>query len=152
MLDLGVPKIMEVIVPSLIESITQLGAVFMSNQGDYSLTAEAMKLRGQRPLHCGDDYVFNWTYEDSDEAGIDISGYTILFTAKYAASDSTNIVQAAGSLVGGGTGGQFTVTIARTDVVGPEAVYGVYDIQLTDGSSNVETILHGDIEFLPSVS
>jgi hypothetical protein len=138
---------------SLTETIKELGSDFVIQQGEYDLTADAMRLRSQRPLHCGDDYTFNFTaYESDGETEKDLSGATITFTAKYDVADADGyaIVQKSGTLVDA-PNGQFKVELADSDVAGPEFIRGYYDLQITIAGETV-TWLYGDIEFLPNVT
>jgi hypothetical protein len=110
-----------------------------------------MRLRDQRPLHAGDDYVFTFTFVDENEDPVDITGGQIRFTAKFDVADADpGIIQKVG-VIPTGTDGVFTITLTETDVVGPEFLRGRYDVQLTL-SGTTETILSGHIEFLPNVS
>lgn len=129
----------------------QLGAEFVITQGEYSLTADAMRMREQRPIYCGDDYVFNFQWVDSDGGPIVITGATITITAKYYPTDAANIVTKTATITDGAQG-EFTITLADTDVPGPELITGVYDIQITYVGGSKETILSGDIEFLPNLT
>lgn len=129
-----------------------LATTFDIVQGPYELTEASMRLRGQRPLHSGDDYQFDFVYKDSAGIAIDITGATITFTAKYAPSDAdvAAIVQVAGA-IDDAPNGAFSVVLAESDVVGPAHIRGIYDLQITIGSTT-ETIISGNIEFLPNLT
>jgi hypothetical protein len=136
------------------ETIRVLGSDFMVNQGKYNLTSDAMNLRNQKPLHCGDKYVFQFTLQEADETAKDLTGCTIRFTAKYSYGDLDNeaIIQKTGSIVGDPTDGIVTITIDKTDVPGPELIFGYYDLQISDASDDPETFIWGDIEWLPQTT
>jgi VCBS repeat-containing protein len=140
---------------AITETIKALGASFVIKQGKYDLTADAMKLRDQKPLHCGDKYVFTFTLQESDGSAKDLTDCTVRFTAKYAYGDTDNeaIVSLTGTIVNPpGTDGIVTITIAKTTVVGPELIRGYYDLQVDDASNDPETFIYGDIEWLPQVT
>jgi len=136
--------------PTLIDTIELLGASFVITQGRYDLTADSLRTRGERPLHCGDDYVFSFTLLDEDDDPVSLTGDTLTFTAKYAVNGST-IVTVVAVLDADPTTGKFTVTIADTAVAGPERIVGIYDIQRLHGTEK-STLIYGDIEFLPNVT
>lgn len=123
----------------------------MVKQGQYDLTADSMRLRNQRPLFGGDDYTFEFTYVDENGDPIDISGATIHMTIKFDVGDNDpGILQKSGTVVDG-PAGRFDVAIVSSDVVGPQRIGAYYDVQMTL-SGETETILHGDIEFLPNIT
>lgn len=141
--------------PTLTETIRRLGATFVIRQGRYDLTESAMRLREQRPLHCGDQYIFTFTLQNDDESEYDLTGKTVRFTAKYAVGDTAAeaILSLTGTIVNPpGTDGVVTVTIASTDVTGPELIRGYYDLQVATDATDPETFIHGDIEFLPNIT
>lgn len=141
--------------PTLTETIQRLGADTVITQGRYDLTADAMRLRDQRPLHCGDKYVFTFSLQNDDESEYDLTGKTVRFTAKYAVGDAgaEAIVSVLGVISNPpGTDGVVTVTIAATDVPGPELIRGYYDLQVATDATDPETFIWGDIEFLPNIT
>jgi len=138
---------------TLQDTIVNLGSSMTINQGQFNLTSEYFELNEIRPLHCGDDFSFEFTYEDSDGNAIDITGATIRFTAKYDITDDDNeaIVQKTAVLTDP-SNGVFTITLTDTDVVGPERIFGYYDIQLTESGGDTSTLVWGNIEFLPNIT
>lgn len=138
--------------PDLSETITLLDASFqVIIEGQYDLTADAMRIRNQRPLYSGDDYEFAFTLVDTDGDPVSITGATIEFTAKFKPGDADpGIVQVTG-VVTDGPNGEFTIMLANTDVPGPYAKLAFYEVQMTVGS-NIRTILHGNIEFLSQLT
>jgi hypothetical protein len=136
---------------TLTETIAMLDAPFVITNGRYSLTADAMSLRGQQPLYAGDDYVFQFTLVDSAGNPIDITGDSFTFTAKYSPAGAT-IVTKSGAIVDA-SAGQFSVTLEDVDVPGPELIHGFYDIQRTIAGSGLKvTLISGDIEWLPNLT
>ena len=128
-----------------------LESEFVIKQGEYDLTHAAMKLRGQRLLYAGDDYQFNFTYVDANGDPIDISGATLTMMAKYDVNDADGGAIFTGSgTVTDGPAGKFNFRLDDTDVIGPQYILGYYAIQMTIGDVT-ETIISGNIEFLPNV-
>jgi hypothetical protein len=138
----------------LVETILELGATFVIKQGRYNLTADAMKLREQRPLHCGDKYTFEFALQNADGTARDLTGCTVRLTAKYAYEDADveSIIQKTGIIAAPPTDGIVTIEFAKTDVPGPQSIRGYYDLQVADASDDPETFIYGDIEWLPQVT
>lgn len=137
---------------TITETIASLGTSAVITQGEYPLTSQAMLLRNQRPLHCGDDYKFEFTVVDEDGDARVITGATIRFTVKLKKSDADpGIVQKTATIVDGAAG-RFDVELVATDVIGPEAQRAYYDIQMTSSGGDTETLIYGDIEFLQDVT
>jgi len=129
------------------------GSDFVIRQGEYSLTADALALRGMRPIHAGDDYTFLFTLQDALGVAVDITGAVIKFTAKYTPSDTDGeaIVTKTATLVTPASG-IFSVAIADTDLTFYGSAQGVYDIQMTSATGVVTTLVYGPIEFLPNIA
>jgi hypothetical protein len=136
----------------LTETVIARGVSMSVYQGKYDLTADALEIRGCRVLHCGDDYTFIFTLMASDTVPKDLTGATVVFTAKYyyADADSESIVQKTGTVTDE-KGGIVKIELVHGDVTGPNHVLGYYDLQVQIGTV-VETWLYGDIEFLPDVT
>ena len=126
----------------------------MIKQGKYNLTADALTLRQQKPLYAGDDYTFYFTLQDDNGDPVDITNAAIKFTAKYNNSDdeSTEAIVTKTATITSPTDGEFNVAIVNTDVPGPELIFGYYNVQITYVGGTIETLLYGDIEFLPNVA
>lgn len=138
----------------IVESIKQLASVFLITEGRYDLTADAMRLRGQRPLVSGDDYKFEFTlYQLDGTTVVDLTGSSIRFTAKYAVTDVDGlaIINKVATIVTP-TAGRFDVVIDKSDITDTSFKQGTYQIQLTDSGSKTRTILTGPIEFLANVA
>lgn len=92
----------------------------------------------------GDTVKFNVTVKDSAGVLFDLTGYTMTMTAKTEehlddATDGDAIFQATAVISAPATGvGAFTLTPTMTDQV--TGTY-FYDIQISDGSDNVYTIV-----------
>lgn len=140
--------------PTLVETIQRLGASFVITQGRYDLTADALRLRQQKPIHCGDKYEFTLTLQNDDGSVYNLTGKTVKFTAKYAVSDDEGeaIVQVTGVNTPPETDGVVVVTLTPTDVPGPELIRGYYDLQVATDADDPETFIWGDIEFLPNIT
>jgi hypothetical protein len=134
------------------DRIYLLGNKFVITQGIYNLTAAALLLRGQRPLYCGDDYVFDFELRDVNGNQVNLTGATIKMTVKkdVADSDPSAVFQKTATLTHP-LQGQFTITIQDTDVTSKVAIFGYYNVQLTLGGL-ITTLISGDIEFLPNVT
>jgi hypothetical protein len=137
--------------PDISETIYLQSAVFMIKQGQYDLTADALRIRGQRPLYCGDNYSFTFVLVDANGTPVVITGAAITMTAKKFVTDLTGTIFTKSATVTDGAHGTFTVAIANTDVAGPAAIYGCYDIQMTLSAVKT-TLLSGNIEFLQNVT
>lgn len=122
----------------------------MIQQGNYDLTETAMRLRCQSPIHAGDDYTLQFTLNDSDGNAVDITGYTIEFCVKQKLTDSVKLLDKTATLITPASG-RFDVVLLDTDSSNTEKVFGVYEIQATDGSGLISTLLHGCIEILPQI-
>jgi hypothetical protein len=136
----------------LVETIQLRTSAFVIIQGEYDLTADALRDRNRRSLVAGDDYTFEFTLVESDgTTPRDISAATIRFTAKYKPTDADpGIVQISATIVDGPTG-RFDVILSESDVAGPQAIRGLYDIQMTI-AGDTETLIHGDIEWAPNIT
>lgn len=122
----------------------------MIKQGQYDLTADALRQRAQRPLHCGDDYEFTFNLVDSNGAAVNLTGAAITMTAKKFVTDVSAIFTKSATVATPATLGRFTVTLTNTDVAGPAAIYGYYTIQMTLASKK-SVLLSGNIEFLAKI-
>jgi hypothetical protein len=127
-------------------------------QGRYDLTADAMRLRSQRPLVIGDDYTYLFTLRDTLGAAINLTGSTIKFTVKYRYQDADAAALLAKTCTlltqAGATLGQFTLSILHGDLTATDWIRAYYDIQRTiaGAPSIVSTIIFGDIEFVPDLT
>lgn len=130
----------------------------MITQGEYDLTAAAMRLRDQAPLYAGDDYTFNFTLTNPDGSIVNITGWTIKMTVRFSSLDgvAASFTKSATIPTGGGPLGRFDVTLLRTDWTGPYLRFGKYDVQRVITSTgpvyDAATLISGDIEFLPNIT
>lgn len=140
----------------IVETIQLRGAVFVIQQGIYNLTAQAMRLRDQAPLYAGDDYLFQFTLQNPDLTPVNITGWTIKMTFRFSLIDGVPATFTKSATVISGIAGRFDVVIARTDWSGPDLRFGKYDIQrvitLAGPVYDAQTLLSGDIEFLPNIT
>lgn len=105
----------------------------------------------------GDTYSFDIAVIQNG-AAFNLTGCTILFTAKYNVKDSGFVFQRS-SVTGGvtitnATGGLATVafTPANTSGLASHIIDLPYDIQVTDGSGNIYTPIRGILRVLPDVT
>lgn len=114
----------------------------------------ATTLEGKR----GDTLNFTGTVTDSTGAAVNLSGCTLRFTAKLVATDTDAASTAIKKYTGSGVthineaAGTYRVTLTPADTSSLTAttVY-VWDLQLTDGSSQVFTVADGTLTILPDV-
>lgn len=106
----------------------------------------------------GDTYAFNLTVTQAGSA-FNLTGASVRMTAKWAYTDPDSdavFVRTVGSGIGflSASGGLATVTIApaNTSSLPGNSVNLVYDIQVTDVSDNIYTIVDGILTVLPDVS
>lgn len=136
------------------ETIHLLNSNHMIDQGKYDLTADAMKLRGQRPLHCADDYIFTFTITNPDGSTYTIaSGSVITMLISFSSIDGTAVSLSKTASITDAAHGIFTVTLTDADMPGPGLRFGKYDIKLTGPTPGflISTLTYGDIEFLQKV-
>lgn len=140
----------------IVETIQLQGVSFVIKQGVYNLTADAMRLRDQAPLYSGDDYTFQFTLVDALGAAVNITGLTIKMSIRFSLIDGAAVSVTKSATIVNGAAGRFDVVLARTDVAGPNLRFGKYDIQKTVTSGgptySTQTLLSGDIEFLPNIT
>lgn len=89
----------------------------------------------------GDTYNFTVTVKDSDGNIFDLSGYTMVFTAKddITKSDAEANIQKTANIPDPLTGvGKFTLLPADTNI---EVKNYRYDVQISDGNNNVYTVI-----------
>ncbi len=89
----------------------------------------------------GDTYKFNVTVKDSDGNVFDLSGYTMVFTAKddITKPDAEADIQKTATITDPLTGiGEFVLLPADTDI---EVKSYRYDVQISDGGNNVYTVI-----------
>jgi len=89
----------------------------------------------------GDTYIFNVTVKDSDGVVFDLTGYTMMFTVKDTLTklDSEAQISKSATISAPATGvGSFELSPTDTDI--DVGTYH-YDVQISDGSSNVYTVI-----------
>lgn len=105
----------------------------------------------------GDDYIRGINVTDGDGEAIDITGWTLFFSAKDTVEyvddtdDSVAIITVTISSHTDATAGESTLTIASevTDTIVPGDY--VYDIQRVNGT-DIRTLVKGDLEILSDVT
>lgn len=141
----------------IVETIQLQGVSFVIKQGVYNLTADAMRLRDQAPLYSGDDYTFQFTLVGADGVTpVNITGLTIKMSIRFSLIDGAAVSVTKSATIVNGAAGRFDIVLARTDVTGPNLRFGKYDIQKTVTTAgptySTQTLLSGDIEFLPNIT
>jgi tRNA threonylcarbamoyladenosine modification (KEOPS) complex Pcc1 subunit len=83
------------------------------------------------------------TLKDSSDTLINLTGY---------AGGEMDLRTSNSRMALGGSAGTVTLTISASDTSGLDIQDGVYDLELTDGSSNIYRILEGTFQVRPQVS
>lgn len=92
----------------------------------------------------GDTYPMRWTIKDSSGSVVDITGYTFLMTVDPSSSpsdDTQNLFQLSGTLVDPANGVVEFAPGAPEANIAPGEYH--FDIQMTDTSSYIRTIVTG---------
>lgn len=106
-------------------------------------------------IYRGDTTSLVFTYEDINGDPIDVTGYSAKFQARKDTDASTadiDLSSAGGTITVGTTNGLFTVSISAAITAALDSDDYDYDLQVTDGSSNVRTISRGTITLLKDVT
>lgn len=116
---------------------------------DLNLCAPSKSICRQR----GDTFPWTFTILDSEGSPLDVTGFTFLLTVDPAENPTTsanNLFQLTGSIVAPPTNGvvQFSMTALQADHVGSF----FYDLQMTDGSGNIRTVIKGPFTFEQDVT
>lgn len=123
----------------------------MIQQGEYDLTADALKIRGQKPIYAGDDYVFNFFLVDNtdDELPVDVTGWTLKMRFKQKLSDS-DLMAEIDAVIVSGPAGHFSITIVAGTFVNLNLIIAYYELQKLTPSS--ETLISGFASILPQIN
>ena len=96
------------------------------------------------------------TLKDSSDTLINLTGYAggemDLRTHHDSSSAFLTLTTSNSRMALGGTAGTVTLTISASDTSGLDIQDGVYDLELTDGNSNIYRILEGTFQVRPQVS
>ena len=96
------------------------------------------------------------TLKDSSDALINLTGYSggemDLRSNHDSSSAYLTLTTSNNRMTLGGSAGTVTLTISASDTSGLDIQDGDYDLELTDGSSNVYRILEGTFQVRPQVS
>ena len=87
----------------------------------------------------GDRHTFTVAFTDADDVAFNLSGYTVIFTAKksYSLTDAEANISTAGTVDSASSGvASFVITPAMSTI---EATEYYYDTQASDGGDNVFT-------------
>ena len=96
----------------------------------------------------GSTFVLTIIYKDSAGAVVNITGYSARMQARVRKASETpflDIDSAGGEIVITGASGQLVITVSATVTAAITATYGVYDIEIEDGSGVVTRILEGEV-------
>ena len=104
-------------------------------------------------VYRGDDKTFSFTFKYSDGTAVDITGWTIFFTAKENESDSDDDAKIAKEVTShtSPTGGlsQLSITDSDTDIT-PKKYY--YDFQVKKDDGIIKTIVKGEFRVLTDIT
>lgn len=106
------------------------------------------------PLYEGDNCEQQYTYTAPDGSPINITGYTIKLTAKKAIADVSPFFEVTG-VIEDAAAGKFKVPFLPAVTKGKslgQVQRLKYDLQLTTGTGEIETITFGDITLYPEVT
>ena len=101
-------------------------------------------------LAVGEDRVITFTVVDSAGVAVSIAASTQTWRVSAHEHSAVNVLQLTGALVGGGTGGQFSVTIADTDTdaLNPGVYY--HEAKVTAGSGAETVVAWGTVDLRPA--
>lgn len=104
----------------------------------------------------GETAILEFIVKDSAGVVIDLSGYTARSQGRESHESTALLYDAStgiGNIVIDGPNGKVTTTISDTTTAAIAApVFGVYDVELIDGSGVVENILSGSLIVTPEVT
>ena len=105
----------------------------------------------------GADFKRVFTWKDSAGAAINITGYSAAMMIKKRKSDASGVAifnktNSNAEIALGGAAGTITIDIGGADTAGMDFDWGYYDIELTDGSSNITRLLEGKVRLSKQVT
>jgi hypothetical protein len=103
----------------------------------------------------GATFTLALVYKDSEDAVIDLSGYSGRMQIRAKASSATAVIDAttANGLVSiDGTAGSVTVTVSATATSAMAITAGVYDLEIESTSAVVTRLLQGKVTVSPGVT
>ena len=96
------------------------------------------------------------TLKDSSDTVINLTGYASgemdLRTNHDASTTFLTLTTSNSRMSLGGSAGTVTLTVSASDTSGLDVQDGVFDLELTDASSNIYRILEGPFQVRPQVS
>ena len=96
------------------------------------------------------------TLKDSTGSVVNLTGYAAgemdLRTDHNASSAFLTLTTSNNRMTLGGSAGTVTLTVSASDTSALDVQDGVYDLELTDGSSNIYRIIEGTFQVRPQVS
>jgi hypothetical protein len=103
----------------------------------------------------GNDIAYTITYKDSLLALIDLTGYTAEMKLRSVNRNGAILdtwTSANGKLILGGTTGAIDFAVTSAVTAAYTVGKGVYDLQLTDTGSDVQTLIKGTFEIVDEVT
>jgi hypothetical protein len=102
----------------------------------------------------GSNFKRTFTWKDSNAAPVNVTGYTAKLNIKGKKSDTSALYSTdqAGHIALGGTAGTITINVPAATTGALDFNWGVWDIELTDGSSNVTRLLEGKVKLSKQVT
>lgn len=105
-------------------------------------------------LDAGTDSTIVFAYKDSTGAAINLTGFSAKMQLRPNPGGTVGLELSTtnGKVVLGGAAGTVTVTFGHVDTTSLTLPTYVYDLELTDGSSNVTRLVQGTITVDPEVT
>ena len=102
----------------------------------------------------GSNFKRTFTWKDSNAAPVNVTGYTAKLNIKGKKSDSSALYSTdqAGHITLGGAAGTIVINVPAATTNALDFNWGVWDIELTDGSSNVTRLLEGKVKLSKQVT
>lgn len=100
-----------------------------------------------------DDHTLTVTFEDSNGDAINITGYTVFFTAKTNENDADAdaVISKTVTTHTNPTSGVTAITLSDTDTNIDPGIY-LYDLQIKDGSGNITSADRGTFEVVQDIT
>ena len=105
----------------------------------------------------GADFKRVFTWKDSAGSAVNLTGYSAAMMIKKRKSDASGVAifnktNSNAEIALGGAAGTITIDIGGADTAGMDFDWGYYDIELTDGSSNITRLLEGKVRLSKQVT
>ena len=105
----------------------------------------------------GADFKRVFTWKDSAGSAVNLTGYSAAMMIKKRKSDASGVAifnktNSNAEIALGGAAGTITIDIGGADTANMDFDWGYYDIELTDGSSNITRLLEGKVRLSKQVT